>query len=104
RPLILMPRCRVLYSTSYTTAIPGMIKDFHIPSHTMATLGVTTYLLGLAVGAVLWAPLSEMYGRRPVYMASLAFFALLVLPCALATSFEEIIVVRFFGYVSPTMR
>jgi MFS family permease len=77
-----------------------MIREFHIPSDTVAALGVTTYLLGLAVGSILWAPLSEMYGRKPIYMASLAVFTLLVLPCALATSFEEILIVRFFGYVA----
>jgi MFS family permease len=45
------------------------------------------------------APLSEMYGRRPVYIGSILVFLLLVLPCALATSLTEILVVRFFGYV-----
>jgi MFS family permease len=55
------------------------------------------YLLGLAVGSLVLAPLSEIYGRRPVYIGALAAFCLLVLPCALATSLAEVLVVRFFG-------
>ncbi len=87
----------VLYSTSYTTSMPGMMKEFHESSEPVATLGVTMYLLGLAVGSLILAPLSEIYGRRPVYIGSLGFFALMILPCALAKSLPEVLVVRFFG-------
>jgi len=87
----------VLYSTSYTSSMPGMMKEFNVSSEPVATLGVTTYLLGLAAGSLVLAPLSEMYGRRVVYVGSLAVFCLLVLPCALATSLPEVLIVRFFG-------
>ncbi|KAG4417068.1 hypothetical protein IFR04_009774 [Cadophora malorum] len=90
----------VLYSTSYTSSMPGMMEEFHVTSEPVATLGVTTYLLGLAVGSLILAPLSEMYGRRIVYAGSLAFYCLMVLPCALATSLSEVLVVRFFGAVA----
>ncbi|KAF2968914.1 hypothetical protein GQX73_g4701 [Xylaria multiplex] len=69
----------VLYSTTYTSSIPGLIKEFDVQSQTVATLGVTTYLIGLGAGSLVWAPVSELYG-----------------PC-LATSLTEILVVRFFG-------
>ncbi len=87
----------VLYSTSYTSSMPGMMEEFGVTSKPVATLGVTTYLLGLAVGSLILAPLSEMYGRRIVYAGSLGFYCLMVLPCALATSLSEVLVVRFFG-------
>ncbi|KAL2072390.1 hypothetical protein VTL71DRAFT_11733 [Oculimacula yallundae] len=90
----------VLYSTSYTSSMPGMMEEFHVTSEPVATLGVTTYLLGLAVGSLILAPLSEMYGRRVVYAGSLAFYCLMVLPCALATSLSQVLVVRFFGAVA----
>lgn len=87
----------VLYSTSYTAAIPGLMVTFDEPSEVIATLGVTTYLMGLAVGSLIVAPMSELFGRRPVYLICLAIATLLILPCALATSLVEIIVVRFLG-------
>lgn len=87
----------VLYSTSYTSGMPGMMKEFNETSEPVATLGITMYLVGLAVGSLILAPLSEIYGRRPVYIGSLLFYTLMVLPCALATSLSEILVVRFFG-------
>jgi hypothetical protein len=89
----------VFYSTAYTASIPGLMLEFDVSSQPVATLGVTTYLLGLAVGSLIVAPASELYGRRLVYIACMVCFTLLVIPCCLASSLEEIIVVRFFGYV-----
>lgn len=63
-----------------------------------ANLGVTTYLLGLAVGSVLFSPLSEIWGRHPVYIVSLIIFTATIIPCALGTSLAEILVLRFFWY------
>lgn len=88
--------CVVLFSTSYTSAIPGMEKAFGI-STSEGILGVTTYLLGMATGSVILAPLSEMYGRRPVYILAIGIFILFVLPCALARNIETILVTRFLG-------
>jgi len=89
----------VLYSTTYTSSIPGLIKEFKVESQTVATLGVTTYLLGLGLGTLIFAPISELYGRKPVYIVCMLIFTVLIIPSCLATSLTEILVVRFFGYV-----
>jgi len=89
----------VLYSTSYTSSLPGMMLEFNVSSQPIATLGITSYLVGLAVGSLVLAPLSEIYGRRIVYISSFLFFCIMILPCALATSLAEVIIVRFLGYV-----
>ncbi len=89
----------VLYSTSYTATFADMRKEFNIASKAITTLGVTTYLFGLAVGSLLLAPISETYGRKPVYTYSMALFVILILPCALAKNIQTIIVSRFFGAV-----
>lgn len=88
--------CTVMYSTSYTSAIPGLEAEFGISDST-GILGVTTYLIGMAAGSLVLAPLSEMYGRRPIYIVALGMFTILVLPCALAQNIEAILVTRFFG-------
>jgi multidrug resistance protein len=90
----------VLYSTSYTSGIPGMMTTFNISDETIIVLGITTYMIGLAIGSVICAPLSEMYGRRPIYLISMLAFALFVIPCALAKNLETILIVRFFGAIA----
>lgn len=86
----------VLFSTSYTSAIPGIMEDFGI-SNSEGILGVTTYLIGMAVGSVILAPLSEMYGRRPIYILALAGFVIFVIPCAVAQNIATILAARFLG-------
>lgn len=88
--------CTVLYSTSYTSAIPGMREEFGI-DETLGIMGVTTYLLGMATGSVVLAPLSEMYGRRPIYLIVMALFVVFVIPCAVAKNMATILVARFLG-------
>ncbi|KAG9204374.1 hypothetical protein G6514_000830 [Epicoccum nigrum] len=90
----------VMYSTSYTSGIPGMMATFGIKSKTLVVLGITTYLGGLAIGSLLLAPLSEMYGRRPVYLIAVATFTILIIPCALSNNLAQILVMRFFGAIA----
>jgi MFS family permease len=54
-------------------------------------------MLGLAIGNVICAPMSEMFGRRPVYLVTTALFAVLVLPVALAQNIEAVLISRLFG-------
>lgn len=75
------------------------MAEFDVASRTTATLGLTTYLLGLAAGSVVVAPMSELYGRRVVYLVCLTVFVVLIVPCGLATGLGEIVGVRFIGCV-----
>jgi MFS family permease len=84
-----------LSSTLYTSRTPGLQEDFHV-SKIVALLGVTTYLFGMGTGSIVFAPLSELVGR-PVYIASMTIFLLLLLPSALAQNIESILVCRFLG-------
>lgn len=92
----------MLYSTSYTSGVTQIGNEFD-KSETVVTLGLTFYLIGLAIGSMFMAPLSEVYGRKPVCVVCLAIFTVLIIPCALGTSVTELIVVRtigaFFGSV-----
>ncbi|KAL4943041.1 hypothetical protein BDV06DRAFT_221647 [Aspergillus oleicola] len=85
-----------LFSTLYTSGIPGLEMDFHI-SKIFGLLGVFTYLLGMGLGAVVFAPLSEILGRRPIYLSCMSLFLLMIFPSALARNIEAIIISRFFG-------
>lgn len=87
----------VLYSTSYTASIPGLMVYFHEGSEPVVTLGVTVYLVGLAIGSLVVAPTSELYGRRYVFLVCLSIFTLLVIPAAKAERLVVILVARFFG-------
>lgn len=81
----------------YTSGVEGIQKEFNISSKLIVLLGLTTNLFGLALGSVVLSSLSEIYGRRPVYLVSVLLFGLLTLPVALANNIEAVLISRFFG-------
>ncbi|KAJ5141559.1 hypothetical protein N7526_002554 [Penicillium atrosanguineum] len=87
----------VIYTTMYTSGVDGMQKEFNVSSETVVLLGLTTNLFGLALGSVVLSSLSEIYGRRPVYLISVLLFGILILPVALARNIEAVLISRFFG-------
>lgn len=71
-------------------------KVFHVSAE-VTTLALSLYVLGFAVGPVLLAPLSEYYGRQPVYVVSWFILFIFQLPVALAPNIGTILVCRFIG-------
>lgn len=57
-------------------------------------LTVTTYFLGLALGQLVWGPVSDRYGRKPVLLAGLALALLASAACAAAGSAPALVLAR----------
>lgn len=64
-------------------------------SRIVATLGLSTFVLGIAFGPM-WSPLSEFFGRRPIYLVSFALFVIWLIPSAVAQNIETMLIARFF--------
>ncbi|KUI53069.1 putative drug/proton antiporter YHK8 [Cytospora mali] len=86
--------CVTCASSIYTSTYTQMDAEFHT-SHIVATLGLSMFVLGIALGPM-WSPLSEFYGRRPIYLAAFAAFTVWIIPCAVAQNIETVIISRFF--------
>ncbi|KAK4128463.1 putative multidrug protein [Parathielavia appendiculata] len=86
--------CVTNASASYTSTYAQMNDEFGT-SRLVATLGLSTFVLGIALGPF-WSPLAEFYGRRPIYLASFAGFIVWIIPSAVAKNIETMIVARFF--------
>lgn len=86
-----------IYSTAYSSGITQMSEELHITNSSLPLLGISLYLVGLALGALIMAPLSETFGRRPMYIGGLSVFLALIPLAALATNFTMVIVARFLG-------
>ncbi|PSR79988.1 putative caffeine resistance protein 5 [Coniella lustricola] len=93
-------------SAIYSAGIQDVVKVFGV-SQVAATLGLTLFVAGYAVGPMLWAPMSEIpqFGRNPVYIITLAVFVVFQVPTALATNFGMLLAFRFLtGFIgSPSL-
>ncbi|KAL2264794.1 hypothetical protein VTJ83DRAFT_7304 [Remersonia thermophila] len=90
--------CVTNASASYTATYAQMNSEF-ASTRLAATLGLSTFVLGIALGPF-WSPLAEFYGRRPIYLCSFAGFLIWLIPSAVARNIETMIVARFFQGVS----
>ncbi|KAJ7285595.1 MFS general substrate transporter [Mycena rebaudengoi] len=60
-------------SSVYSGGLEYMARDLHI-SDNVAILGLSLYVLGFALGPLMFAPMGEMYGRRLVFFITLALY------------------------------
>lgn len=81
----------------YAPNIVDAQVELHSDDDTLATLSMTIYILGFGLGPLLFAPLSEMYGRAPVYRACLSVFLIFTAGCALSTNMNMLVAARFFA-------
>lgn len=72
----------------------AIASQFHV-SGEVTTLALSLYILGFAFGPLLLAPLSEYYGRSPVYLVGWGLLVIFNIPIALAPNIGTILVCRF---------
>ncbi|KAI3317639.1 MFS general substrate transporter [Xylariaceae sp. AK1471] len=88
--------CVTCASSIYTATYGQMIPEFG-ESDIVATLGLSTFVLGIALGPLFLGPLSEFYGRRPIYLISWAMFIIWLIPSAVAHNAATMLTTRFIG-------
>jgi DHA1 family bicyclomycin/chloramphenicol resistance-like MFS transporter len=77
----------------YLPALPALTEGFGAPV-SQAQLTLTTLLLAFGVSQLVWGPLSDRFGRRPVLLLGLAAYTLASIGCALASSMPLLIAWR----------
>jgi DHA1 family bicyclomycin/chloramphenicol resistance-like MFS transporter len=77
----------------YLPALPALTEGFNA-SVAQAQLTLTTLLLAFGVSQLVWGPLSDCFGRRPVLLWGLSAYTLASIGCALAPSMPLLIVWR----------
>jgi DHA1 family bicyclomycin/chloramphenicol resistance-like MFS transporter len=79
----------------FMPSMPGLARHFQV-DYGLVQLTLTFYLIGLGLAQLVYGPLSDRYGRRPVLLCGLAIFCVGSLLCALAPSIEMLMIGRAF--------
>jgi DHA1 family bicyclomycin/chloramphenicol resistance-like MFS transporter len=74
-------------------AVPGLVAKF-AASPASVQLTVSLYLLGLAVAQLIFGPLSDRFGRRPVVLTGLALATLASTAAIFVTSIASLVIAR----------
>jgi DHA1 family bicyclomycin/chloramphenicol resistance-like MFS transporter len=77
----------------YLPALPALTGSFAAPmAHAQLTL--SALLLAFGVSQLVWGPLSDRFGRRPILLCGLAFYVVAAIGSAMAPSMLQLIVWR----------
>jgi len=79
----------------YLPALPVIAQQFGVPAGS-AQMTLSTYILGFALGQLLYGPMADSIGRKPVILGGTLIFAAAAGACALAQSIDQLITLRFF--------
>ena len=77
----------------YLPALPALTQGFGA-SMVQAQLTLTALLLAFGTSQLVWGPLSDKWGRRPVLLGGIAVYTASAIACALTPSIETLIVAR----------
>lgn len=83
-------------SSAYSGGIEELMAEFEIGPE-VATLGISLFVLGFAIGPLLWGPLSEMYGRQILFFGTYALLTVFNAGAAGSQNAQTLIILRFFA-------
>lgn len=85
-----------LGSSLYVGTINEIEEHFSVSTE-VALLGLSLYVLGLAVGPLIWAPTGETIGRQTTTVLTLACFTAFNAGTVAAQNIQSLIILRFFA-------
>ena len=80
-------------SSAPSACLEGIVETFHV-SRVAAALVITVFLLGYCAGPLLFAPLSEFYGRRWVFYITFTGYNAFNFLCGFAPNFASLLIGR----------
>lgn len=82
-------------STAFSGSLPQVEHDFNVSTE-VATLSVSLFVLGFAIGPMTWAPLSELYGRQALWAITFGLMTIFGGASLASTNIQTLLVLRFF--------
>ncbi|KAI0536293.1 polyamine transporter 1 [Xylaria digitata] len=83
-------------SSIFSAATPYVAREFGVSTE-VGILGVSLFVLGFATGPIIWAPLSELKGRRLPIVVAMFSFSIFTIACAVAKDLQTLLICRFFA-------
>lgn len=77
-----------------SNAVPTIMQDFGLSGDGQKVLPTAIFLIGYCVGPLVWSPLSETVGRRPVLFWTFSVFVTGTLGCAVAPNWTALLIFR----------
>jgi len=99
--VILMTALVALAPTSTDLYLPSLpsLAAFFGASVSETQLTLSAFMGGLAVGTLIYGPVSDRFGRKPPLLVGMSVFTAATVACGFASSIEELIILRFVSAI-----
>lgn len=87
-----------LSSSIFSPATQQVADEFHVGTE-VGVLGTALFLFGMGLGPLIWAPLSELYGRKPGVLIPAFIGGIFAFGAGAAKDIQTILICRFFQAV-----
>ncbi|KAL4738491.1 major facilitator superfamily domain-containing protein [Aspergillus similis] len=87
-----------LNSANFSPAIDQASREFDVGKEVIS-LGTALFVLGFATGPIIWAPMSELIGRKLPLVIAILGEGIFTVGCAAAKDVQTLIICRFFAGV-----
>jgi DHA1 family bicyclomycin/chloramphenicol resistance-like MFS transporter len=84
-------------------ALPAMGEELGVAEDNRRQLVIVFYMLGFGSTQLIWGPLADRFGRKPILAAGVGLYSGFALLCAIAGSFEMLVAARFFQGASAAV-
>ncbi|KUL89299.1 hypothetical protein ZTR_03816 [Talaromyces verruculosus] len=95
--------CSGTFIAAFNSAMfsPGVdkVSEYFGVGEEVVTLGTTLFVLGFATGPMIWAPMSEVLGRKWPLVIAIFGEGIFTVACAVAKDVQTLIICRFFAGV-----
>ncbi len=78
----------------YLPGLPAIAKDLGATAGDVQ-MTLSAFFVGFAIGTLIYGPVSDRFGRRPVLLGGIAFYIATSVICAVAWNVEVLIAARF---------
>ncbi|QJU58017.1 multidrug effflux MFS transporter [Sphingomonas sp. AP4-R1] len=104
RPFVALMAClmamNALAIDIMLAALPEIARSLHIATENQRQWIIATYVIGFGSAQLVWGPLADRFGRKPIVVASTASFCVLSLVAGLSSTFPLLLIARFWQGVA----
>lgn len=86
--------CGPLSIDMYLPSLPALAIAFGTTA-AAAQITLTSFMLGFSLGMLVYGPLSDAYGRRPILLGGVILYAIASAGCAMSYSIDSLVLLRF---------
>ncbi len=94
-----------LTAMSIDIVLPALIRlaEDLSTGQAIAQHTISVFMLGYAAGQLMWGPISDRFGRRPILMVGLSLYVAASLACMLSVTIEQVIGFRFLQAIGASV-